>query len=108
MFKLFSKFFQQSPNPVTIALEHGGTIVDVRSSQEFSRGSAKGAVNIPHNDIERMRKKFKKMEQPIVVCCASGMRANMAVDTLNRLGYDNVVNGQTWARVSRAQKSLKH
>jgi rhodanese-related sulfurtransferase len=104
MFGFLKKMFQEDNSELTDALKRGGTILDVRSFGEFQMGSAQGAKNVPVGNIRRMKKKISKMKQPIILCCASGARASMAQQELKNMGYDDVVNGRTWRRVSQAQR----
>jgi len=101
MFGLLKKLFQDDTEALQKALNQGGTILDVRSPMEFKSGSVKGAVNIAHTDIQLMKKKVLKLKQPIIVCCASGMRSTAAIHNLKELGVTDVVNAKTVGRVSR-------
>lgn len=65
-------------------VQQGATIIDVRTPAEFQSGHPKGAVNIPLQTIESKIKDIKKMKQPILVCCASGMRSASAKAILEK------------------------
>lgn len=106
MFGFFKKMLQDDTTDITEALKKGGTIVDVRSFGEFQSGSAKGAKNVPVGDIRKLKKKIAKMNQPLILCCASGMRSSVAEQELKNMGYSDVVNGKTWRRVAQAQQNL--
>lgn len=69
-------------------IEQGGTIIEVRTPAEFQSGHPKGAVNIPLQNIESKIKDIKKMKQPIIVCCASGMRSASAKAILEKHGIE--------------------
>lgn len=73
-------------------------LVDVRSSGEFSSGSAKGAINIPLDKIKANIKKFKGKDN-IVVFCRSGNRSGQAKSILEQNGIRNVTNGGTFKQV---------
>ncbi|MFQ3261658.1 rhodanese-like domain-containing protein [Reinekea sp.] len=102
MFGFLKKLFQDDTTELTAAISQGGTIIDVRSAAEFSGGSAPGAINYPHDTIGKHAKKIAKMPQPIILCCASGMRSGVALGTLKSAGITNAINGKTHGRVAQA------
>ena len=71
------------------------TIVDVRTPQEFSENRVESSINIPLNVIPEKIKELKEM-QPIVMCCAAGIRSGQAVDFLKSNGFGEVYNGGSW------------
>jgi phage shock protein E len=73
----------------------GAVIVDVRSPEEFKMGSAPGSVNIPVSDLPRRLGELDKTK-PVVLCCASGMRASTAAAMLKAQGFAEVVNVGPW------------
>lgn len=74
-------------------------LVDVRTPEEFREGTAKGAVNIPLDQIESRLKEFEGKDQ-IVVFCRSGSRSSQAKAILESQGFINVTNGGTWMDVA--------
>ena len=80
-------------------LEKGAIVIDVRSPGEFSGGHVAGSKNIPLTKIESKIKEIKKLNKPVVACCASGMRSGQAADILKRNGIE-AVNGGSWTRVN--------
>lgn len=40
------------------------------------------------------------MKQPIILCCASGIRAGIAYQELKKMGCDQTINGKTHQRVA--------
>jgi phage shock protein E len=71
------------------------TIVDVRTLQEFSENRVESSINIPLNVIPEKIKELKEM-QPIVMCCAAGIRSGQAVEFLKSNGFVEVFNGGSW------------
>lgn len=61
-------------------------------------GHVKGSKNIPLQSIQGQVNKIKKMNKPVVVCCASGMRSAQAASILSQAGIETV-NGGGWAKV---------
>lgn len=76
-------------------------LVDVRTPEEFAEGSAKGAVNIPLQEISHRVGEFKGKGQ-IVVFCRSGNRSSQAKSILEENGISNIINGGTWEQVNDA------
>lgn len=70
-------------------------IIDVREPEEFARGHAEGAINIPPSDIMAGAVKLNDISKDteIVLYCVSGSRSNVSMQYLQRLGFTNLVNG---------------
>jgi len=100
IFDSLKKMFAGDTEAIETAIKNGATIIDVRSPGEFSGGSVKGAVNIPHNELEKNKGKIEKLKQPFVLCCASGMRSAAASRQLKNMGYADVIDGKTWVAVN--------
>lgn len=66
-------------------------ILDVRTQNEYSIIRIKGAVNIPLDKLELNMVKFESnKDREMLVYCATGSRAKLAVQNLYKLGYKNV------------------
>ena len=78
-------------------LDNGGIIIDVRSEAEFYSGHIENSLNIPLGNLSSKIDQFKDKDQPIITCCASGMRSAGAARILSAKGYTNVVNGGGWS-----------
>jgi phage shock protein E len=88
-------------NGLKKALESGTTIVDVRTPHEFDQGKIPGSINIPVDRLSSQINKLKSINTPIVLCCASGMRAGMAKSVLKKAGIKDVHNGGGWQSLMR-------
>ena len=75
------------------------TIIDVRTRGEFMSGNVAGSINIPLNEIQNRVNEIKEMQQPIVLCCASGARSGQATGFLKSNGI-NCKNGGSWYDVN--------
>lgn len=82
----------------------GAVIVDVRTPGEFQSGHAKGSINIPLDQLAAISKKVKNREQPIITCCASGMRSASAKMYLKKQGYVSVYNAGPWFTLNKHVK----
>lgn len=89
-------------NPQIIIKERKGTIVDVRTPAEFKGGNAEGSVNIPLQEIPARLDELKHLKQPLVLCCASGIRSLQATQLLSQTGI-SCCNGGSWADVNYYQ-----
>lgn len=72
--------------------KYKGTLVDVRTPEEYNAGHIEGARNInvaePDN-FEMIIDKFDR-NQPIFVYCAVGVRSSRAAAILRKKGFKNV------------------
>lgn len=67
--------------------------IDVRTADEFSAGHVTQAVNIPYDVIaEGIGSVSEDKDALIYVYCRSGRRSGIAKETLEGLGYTEVVN----------------
>jgi len=83
----------------------GGVIIDVRSEGEFYSGHIEKSLNIPMSELASKLDQFKDKDQPIITCCASGMRSAGAAKIISAKGYKNVVNGGGWSSLDRKLKN---
>ncbi|MDP5172131.1 MAG: rhodanese-like domain-containing protein [Bacteroidia bacterium] len=82
--------------------EKKGTIVDVRSAGEFSGGHVAGSRNIALQEIPAKIEELKSLEQPLILCCASGNRSGQATQYLSQHGFE-CYNGGSWMTVNYFQ-----
>lgn len=75
-------------------INKGAIVIDVRTSEEFNQGHLEGAINIPYDLIDSNLDKIgNEKDKTVVVYCRSGRRSGIAKNTLEGLGYKNVLNG---------------
>ncbi|MBK8047440.1 MAG: hypothetical protein IPK16_10160 [Anaerolineales bacterium] len=74
---------------VKAAIDAGIYLIDVREPAEYAEGHIPGAVNIPLRTLAQSLDKIPQ-DQPVLVYCASGLRAGTATAALRTLGFDNV------------------
>ena len=85
-------------------MQNGGLIVDVRSKGEYAGGHIEGSINIPVDQLKEHLSKLKDKNQPIITCCASGLRSASAKRILLAIGYTKVFNGGSWTSLSSKLK----
>lgn len=78
-----------------ILKKRNGTVVDVRTREEYMSGSVPKSVNIPLQELDQRMQELKKLPQPLVLCCASGNRSGMAAQILTHQGI-KAYNGGSW------------
>lgn len=69
------------------------TIIDVRSTEEFSNSNATGSINIPINEFWKRMDELKKISSPLVLCCTSGGRSQVAHELLAAQGIKSTNGG---------------
>ena len=89
-------------NAEQIIKEKQGTIVDVRTPSEFMGGNVAGSINIPLQEIQQRMDELKNLNQPLVLCCASGNRSGQATHYLSQQGIE-CCNGGSWLDVNYYQ-----
>jgi len=68
-------------------------VLDVREPDEYEQGALPGAVHIPRGHLEsQVESRITDKAAPVVVYCAGGTRSAFAADTLQQLGYTDVVS----------------
>jgi rhodanese-related sulfurtransferase len=65
-----------------------GVLIDVSEPEEFAKGHAVGARNIPFGQIEGHKQLPSNKALPLVVVCPTGARAGRAAGMLRKLGYE--------------------
>ena len=64
-------------------------VVDVRTPEEFAKGSLPGARNVPVDKVGERMRDIKK-DKPLIVVCATGNRSGRAAAQLRASGYGEV------------------
>lgn len=68
-----------------------GIIIDVRESGEVSQKKAEGTINLPRGVLEmKITEICPEADHPIYLHCATGGRATLAAEQLQRMGYSDV------------------
>ncbi|SEF77338.1 Rhodanese-related sulfurtransferase [Halpernia humi] len=73
-------------------LKENPFLVDVRTPEEFAKGSINGAVNIPLDEIPNRISEFKGKKN-IVTFCVTGRRSGEAIKILKENGITDVTSG---------------
>jgi rhodanese-related sulfurtransferase len=71
----------------------GMILVDVREESEFAAGHLPGAIHLGKGVIERdIEKTIPDPGAEIILYCGGGFRSALAADTLQKMGYTNVIS----------------
>lgn len=71
----------------------GAIALDVREPEEFDQGALPDALHIPRGNLESsVESRLTDKNTPVVVYCAVGARSVFAAETLQELGYNDVVS----------------
>lgn len=97
--------------PLAVAYAENGIttleslVIDVRSEAEWRAGHLENAILIPYDRIEtNIARVTSDRDAKLYLYCRSGRRSAIAVKTLTRAGYRNLVNLGTLENASRALK----
>jgi phage shock protein E len=83
-------------------------LIDVRSPEEFASGALPKATRVDFADIaSEIGEIAPNKDTPIVLYCRSGRRSSIAQDTLQVLGYRQVVNAGGYQSFKQALKQTK-
>ena len=89
---------QENINLKDILKNSHTTIIDVRTEEEFMMENSNNSINIVLDQIPDNINEIAKM-QPVVLCCAAGVRSEQAVNFLKENGLTQVYNGGSWNNV---------
>lgn len=81
-------------------IEKEAIVLDVRTQAEYSIGAIPNSKNIPLQILSSNISDIKKLNKPIITCCASGMRSGTAASILKQNGIE-AINGGGWQRLSQ-------
>jgi rhodanese-related sulfurtransferase len=66
-------------------------LIDVSEPDEFARGHAAGARNVPLNSLQGAKELPSNKQLPVVLMCSTGARAARAAGELRKLGHDRAL-----------------
>ena len=104
MIEKIKKIFGIGPKAdLGAVIARGGIIIDVRTAGEYAGGHVKGSLNIPLAAVASQMSKLKK-DNPVITCCASGMRSGQAKTMLQANGFKEVYNAGSWYNLKKFEK----
>ena len=83
-----------SPRNVIALVKSGAPVrfLDVRDLHEVNLGKIPGAVHISRGNLESKIESQLARDAQVIVYCANGNRSVLAADTLQEMGYHDVVS----------------
>lgn len=83
---------QVSATEATQMINHQkAQIIDVRTEQEFAQGHIRQSKSLPLQSLPSLLTNAKlKQDKPVLIVCASGMRARRAAAVLTKEGFTDV------------------
>ena len=91
----FDFLFKNRRKMVQEFISREAIILDVRTKAEYSTGAITDSKNIPLQVLSSNISNIKKLNKPVITCCASGMRSATAASILKQNGID-AMNGGGW------------
>ena len=83
-------------NAIESLIKEGkSVIIDVRTPAEFMGGHVANSINIPLQEIHQRLTELSGYPQPLLICCASGMRSAQAAGFLQEQGI-SCINAGSW------------
>jgi rhodanese-related sulfurtransferase len=68
-------------------------LIDVREESEFAKDHLPGAIHLGKGIIERdIEQRVPDTATELVLYCGGGFRSALAADTLQKMGYTNVIS----------------
>ncbi|WP_420619411.1 molybdopterin-synthase adenylyltransferase MoeB [Candidatus Poriferisocius sp.] len=84
---------ETDPAGAEAMLVQGAVLLDVREPDEFEQGAIPGSVHIPRGNLEpNVENRLPDKDAALVVMCAGGVRSAFAAQTLQEMGYRDVVS----------------
>jgi len=96
LWPLFARPSGKSVSPAEATLlinREDATVIDVREADEFAAGHLPDAKHFALSKLtERLDELEKLKNKPVIVCCATGMRAGKACGELQKAGFTAIYN----------------
>jgi len=76
---------------VRLINREGAVVLDVREAKEFGAGHIVSAINVPESKLtERLKEIDHYRDQPVLLCCGTGMVAGRAGGALKKHGFSKL------------------
>ena len=80
----------EPPDAVRL-INNDAAVIDLRSTEAFSRGHIVSSRNVPMDELEaRMNTLESLKSKPIIAVCEAGITSTKAIDTLRKSGFESV------------------
>lgn len=80
-----------APGDAVKLINNDAVVIDIRSTEAFSRGHIVNARSAPLDEIEgHMNKLTRFKSKPVIAVCDSGVSSTKAINALQKAGFENV------------------
>ena len=76
------------PSEAVALMNNDAMIVDLRSTESFSKGHIVNARNIPFDEFD-VKKDTLSKNKPVIAVCDAGINSNKAIAALRQSGFDS-------------------
>ena len=77
---------------INLSNQDKAKIIDLRPSNDFSKGHITGSVNIPSNDIESRSHEIKlKDQESLILVCEMGSQSGNIGELLKKQGFNDIL-----------------
>jgi rhodanese-related sulfurtransferase len=79
------------PSDAVRLINNDATVIDVRSSENFTQGHIVSARSIPMDELDVKLEKLGALKnKPVLAVCQAGMSSKKALEALKKSGFENV------------------
>jgi phage shock protein E len=97
---MFAGCTQNGFNEKHIVIDESTAVIDVRTEQEYKAGHLRNSTHIPYGEIKnKIADHVQDKNQKIIVYCRTGRRSGIAKNTLDEMGYTNVINAGSYEKL---------
>jgi len=83
-----------------------GTIIDVRTPEEFLLGHAPHSVNIPWDMHMYYLSELSELPRPWIFVCDVGWRSGLVIHSLKTIGFTELYNASSWLSVLQQEEAM--
>lgn len=98
--RLLNSLFGNNKKKIEHFKSKNAIILDVRTQAEYDQGAISGSKHIPIQQLTQEIDAIKKLNKPVITCCASGVRSARAASLLKSNNIE-AVNGGGWYKLSK-------
>ena len=81
------------PTDAVKLINNDAAVLDMRSTESFSRGHIVGARNVPMDELDGHLDKLARFKnKPVIAVCDAGITSSKAVTKLRNAGFESIYN----------------
>lgn len=81
------------PSDAVKLINNDAVVVDVRSTEAYSKGHIVNARSVPFDELDGHMEKLSRFKnKPVVTVCDAGITSNKAANSLRNSGFESVYN----------------